>query len=73
MVLEVASAYGFALVPVGMLCSQYLFFLGQAHVLPCSAALAGALTATWPPPHWCRGGADPSERGACWPGPASTP
>jgi hypothetical protein len=41
--LEVA-AYGFAMVPVGMLCSQYLFFLGR----PAPAvvgAVAGAVTA----------------------------
>ena len=44
MVLE-ASAYGFALVPVGMLCSQYLFFLGRP-TPAVLAALAGALTAT---------------------------
>ena len=40
-----ASAYGFAMVPVGMLCSQYLFFLGR----PTPAllgAVGGALTTT---------------------------
>ncbi|MGO8872861.1 MAG: hypothetical protein ACLQPH_15945 [Acidimicrobiales bacterium] len=40
-----AAAYGFAMVPVGMLCSQYLFFLGR----PAPAvlgAVGGALTTT---------------------------
>jgi hypothetical protein len=42
--LEVA-AYGFAMVPVGMLCSQYLFFLGRP-TPALSGAVAGALTST---------------------------
>ena len=40
--LEVAS-FGFAIVPIGMLCSQYLFFLGKPRA-PVAGALAGALT-----------------------------
>ncbi len=40
--LEVAS-FGFAIVPVGMLCSQYLFFLGKPRA-PVIGAVAGALT-----------------------------
>ena len=41
-VLEVAS-FGFALVPVGMLCSQYLFFLSRPRAAV-GGALAGACT-----------------------------
>jgi hypothetical protein len=40
--LEVAS-FGFAIVPIGMLCSQYLFFLGKPRA-PVAGAMAGALT-----------------------------
>jgi len=38
------AAVGFALVPVGMLCSQYLFFLSRPAV-PVAASVAGALVA----------------------------
>ena len=41
-VLEVAS-FGFAVVPVGMLCSQYLFFLGKPRAAV-AGAVAGACT-----------------------------
>jgi hypothetical protein len=40
--LEVAS-FGFGIVPIGMLCSQYLFFLGKPRA-PVIGALAGAGT-----------------------------
>lgn len=40
--LEVAS-FGFALIPVGMLCSQYLFFLGRPRAAVVGA-IAGAVT-----------------------------
>jgi hypothetical protein len=40
--LEVAS-FGFAMVPVGMLCSQYLFFLSRPRA-PVTGAVAGACT-----------------------------
>ena len=42
--LDVAS-FGFALVPAGMLCSQYLFFLGRPRAAVVGA-IAGALTST---------------------------
>jgi len=38
------AAVGFALVPVGMLCSQYLFFLARP-AAPVAASVAGALVA----------------------------
>ncbi len=41
-ILEVAS-FGFAVIPVGMLCSQYLFFLGRPRPAV-AGALAGACT-----------------------------
>ena len=41
-VLEVAS-FGFALVPIGMLCSQYLFFLSRPRAAV-AGAVAGACT-----------------------------
>jgi hypothetical protein len=41
-VLEVAS-FGFAVVPIGMLCSQYLFFLGKPRAAV-TGAVAGACT-----------------------------
>ena len=37
------ASFGFALVPVGMLCSQYLFFLSKPRA-PVIGASAGALT-----------------------------
>ncbi len=40
--LEVAS-FGFAIVPIGMLCSQYLFFLSKPRA-PVLGAVAGAVT-----------------------------
>ena len=42
--LEVAS-FGFAMVPIGMLCSQYLFFLGKFRA-PVIGALSGAIVST---------------------------
>jgi O-antigen/teichoic acid export membrane protein len=43
-VLEVAS-FGFAVVPIGMLCSQYLFFLSKPR-WAVGGAVAGACTTT---------------------------
>jgi hypothetical protein len=43
-VLEVAS-FGFALVPIGMLCSQYLFFLNKPRAAV-AGTVAGACTST---------------------------
>jgi hypothetical protein len=44
MALRVAS-FGFAMVPIGMLCSQYLFFLGQFRAA-LVGAIAGAIVST---------------------------
>ena len=52
--LEVAS-FGFALVPVGMLCSQYLFFLSKPRA-PVIGASAGAVTSAVTTALMVRGG-----------------
>jgi hypothetical protein len=52
--LEVAS-FGFGIVPIGMLCSQYLFFLGKPRA-PVLGALAGAGTSAFITALMVRGG-----------------